>query len=245
MTEEQAVSFVEATKKPLTDTNKLARCVDGRYENIDDMPMAAKPGGDAGDVMALFGALNLLGQSLPDNAVMKIITDCLGGTNNFRFHTDDHSDPAVLGIGCGHIKQAKFYPAAYGLNQDQIDFVFQQLPNLVTKGAHQEIVKGDHAEQAVIVVDSEDFGIEPLLRKGDSFEEVFVYQKTLHEHQLDKIAKETQEVLAAEGSVIEEQLIRKALDDAFGKQLTETLQRLAKDLPVYTAKISANGEVDI
>jgi hypothetical protein len=73
MTEEQALKFVEAAKLPLSDSNKLARCVDGRYENMPDMPLAAKPGGDAGDLMALFAALNMLGQSLPNEEVVKIM----------------------------------------------------------------------------------------------------------------------------------------------------------------------------
>ncbi len=245
MSEEQALKFVESAKLPISETNKLARCVDGRYENIPDMPLAAKPGGDAGDVMALFAALNLLGQSLASDEVVKIIADSIGGEQNFRFHTDEHAENSVPGLGCGHLKQAKFYPAAYGLQQEQIDSIFEALPHLIKKGAQQETVHGDHAEQGVIVIDSEDYGIKPLLRNGEEVQEVFVYQKTLHDDQLSKIAKTTQAVLAEQGVVVEEPQVRKALDDAFGKQLTETLQRLAKDLPVYTVKISANGEVEI
>src|SRR6476469_259842 len=137
---EQVQTFVEKNRRELNDKNKLARCVDGRYENIADMPLAAKPGADAGDLMALFGALNILGQSLPDEAALKIIIDSLGGAQNFRFHTDDHADQSVPGIGCGHIKQAKLDPESYGVTAEQMEFILNELPKLLEQGANQEVL---------------------------------------------------------------------------------------------------------
>ncbi|HEX3095926.1 MAG TPA: hypothetical protein VHQ20_02285 [Patescibacteria group bacterium] len=241
---DEAQGFVEANKRLITETNKLARCVDGRYENIEDIPMIAKPGADAGDVMAAFGALNLLQQTLPSGVIFDIVAQSIGGVQNFRFHTDDHAGDAI-GMGCGHIKQAKLDPTAYGLQQDQIDFIFDQLPGVLVQGAWQEVLHGDHAEQAVVVVDSENYGVLPLLRSADTLQEAFIYQKTIHAQQLAKISKLMQENFAEQGVVVEEPQILEALNNAFGKQLGETLKRLAKDLPIYTAKINAEGAVEL
>jgi hypothetical protein len=245
MTAEEAKLFVVQNKIELTDANSYARCVDGRYENLDNFPMIAKPGGDAGDVMAAFGALNMLQSSLPDQVVLDAVMTTIGGVQKFTFHTDSHADPNQPGIGCGHLKQAKIDPEAYVLTAEQISFILEQLPKLLEQGAHQEVLQGDHAEQATIVVSSEIFGLKPLVRKGDNLQEVFVYQQAAHQAQLGELAKVLQEALAASGEVAEEATIRKALDNAFGKQLTETLKRLANGLPVYTAIINTEGEVEI
>lgn len=242
---EEAQAFVEMNSRPLNETNQYSRCVDGRYENISNFPMIAKPGADAGDVMAAFAALNILGVSLPSEVVLEAVVTAIGGANKFAFHTDDHSEPSDIGFGCGHTKQAKNDPEAYGVTQEQMDFIFSQLPKLLEQGATQEVLHGDHAEQAVIVIDSETHGVQPLVRIGNNVREAFIYQKTLHSQQLDKLVKILQEVLAAYGQAVEEHAIRKALDDAFGKQLAETLKRLADGLPMYTAMIDAEGTVSI
>mgnify|MGYP007089347195 CR=1 FL=1 len=242
---EEAQVFVEMTSQPLTEFNRQARCVDGRYENIQNFPMIAKPGGDVGDVMAAFAALNLLQKSLPNEIVLNAVVSIAGGPQKFSFHTDDHAEPNQPGLGCGHLKQAVTDPEAFGLTNGQTDFLVAQLPNLLEQGAHQEVLHGNHAEQATIVVDSETHGIMPLIRVGDNVRSAFVYQKTLHTQQLDALGKILQEELAKQGEVIEDHEIRKALDDAFGKQLTEILKRLASNLPVYTAMIDSEGSISI
>lgn len=207
--------------------------------------MIAKPGADAGDVMAAFGALNILKVVVPPELVVGAVVNAVGGTDRFKFHTDDHSEPNELGVGCGHLKQALTDPESYGVTKEQMDYIFLQLPALVEQGAEQVVLHGDHAEQAVIVIDSEQFGVIPLIRLGPTLREAFIYHKTLHTQQLDKLVNLLQEVLATQGQAFEEFAIRKALDDAFGKQLGETLKRLASGLPVYTASIDAEGVVTI
>ncbi len=247
MNSEQVKSFAEANKVAIAEENKISRCVDGRYEGIKNFPMVAKPGGDAGDIMAAFGAINELGLELDGEMIINAVMEAVGGKEKFAFHTDSHAehDNAGCGMGCGHLKKAKLEPDEYGLKQEQMDFLFNKLPQFLEEGAHQEILNGDHAETAVLVVDSENFGLKPLLHSEDGIQEAFVYHKTLHQEQLDQLAKELQEKLAETGVVREEVELRKALDTAFGKQLNATLQRLAKDLPVYTVKISETGEVEV
>ncbi len=242
---EEAQVFVEMSSKPLDEFNKTSRCIDGRYEGLKNFPMIAKPGADAGDVMTAFGAMNSLGKTLPNDIVLSTVIKAVGGPQNFSFHTDDHAEPADVGFGCEHLIYAKTEPAAYGVTQEQMDFIVAQLPVLLEQGAHQEVLHGDHAEQAVVVVDSETYGLMPLIRVGDNLREAFIYQKTLHTQQLDALGKLLQEALATQGDVVEDFEIRKALDDAFGKQLAETLKRMAEGLPVYTAMIDGEGAVSI
>lgn len=243
---EEAKTFVESNKVVLTEENKIARCVDGRYENITNFPMIAKPGGDTGDILAVFGALNILGKELENEKVFELVINNIGGLTKFNFHSDDHADPNVPGLGCGHIKQAKLDPSAYGVTQEQIDYIFDQLPELITQGAHQEILHGDHAEQAVIVVDSVTYGVMPLHRGDErSLEEAFIYQKTIHQNQLDELSRKVYSLLQESGDTVTEPQVMEATNEAFGKQLGETLNRLAKDLPVFVATIDDLGSVNI
>ena len=242
---DEAQTFVEMNNKLVSETNVGSRCIDGRYENISDIPLIAKPGGDVGDIMALFCALNFLKISLPNETILNIVVGFVGGAPHFNFDTDDRTEPADVGYGCDHFKEAKLHPESYGITNEQIDFIGMQLPGLLEKGAHQEVLHGNHAEQAVIVVDSETHGISPLLRLGESLREAFVYQKTLHTKQLDTLANMLQEELAASGQVVEQNTLRAAVYDASAKQLTQTLKILASDLPVYTALIDSHGEVSI
>lgn len=242
---EEAQTFVEMNSKQLNEYNRQSRCISGRYELLNIFPMVAKPGADAGDVMAAFGALNLLSVTLPIETVINAVVTVVGGIDNFRFHTDDHTEPTDVGAGCSHLNLAKTNPESYGITQDQIDALFFQLPALVEQGAQQLVLHGDHSEQAVIIIDSEYYGVTPLVRLGPTVRAAYVYHKTLHTQQLDKLVKLLQEALAAQGQAIEDFAIRKAVDDAFGKQMAETIKQIAAGLSVYTANIDEQGVVTI
>ncbi|MDQ3018826.1 MAG: hypothetical protein M3Q64_03075, partial [bacterium] len=250
MTKEQVQEFADANKVLITDNCRKSRCVDGRYEGLlEEFPMIAKPGGDAGDILIAFSALNELGVELDPEVVVASVMEEVGSEDNFQFHTDEHAehDHAGAGMGCGHLKNAYNDSEKYGLNKEQAAFVMEKLAQLTErdKDKHQVVLKGDHKESAVLVVDSEKYGLKPLLREGDEIQEAFIYQKTLHQEQLDILAKKLQEKIAATGKVVEEQIIRQALDTSFAKQLGETLKRLAAGRPIYTVKIDESGVVEI
>lgn len=242
MTPEVLEEFIKHNRIPVNSENLRDRCVDGRYSfaDINECPVIAKPGATGGDVMAAFAALNILGKQLTNQAVLDSVINAEGGCDKFCFHTDDHAehDHAGAGMGCGHMKKAKLEPDSYGVRQEQIDFLFAKLPELLKQSARQEVLHGEHVESAVVVVESEQFGLRPNWQTENGLQEVFVYQKTFHQKQLDELAKRLQEALAAAGEAVEEQDIRKALDEAFALQLGATVKRLADGLPIYTVRIS-------
>jgi hypothetical protein len=242
MTQERLEEFVQHNKVLVTETNRKGRCVDGRYNGHADevFPVISKPGATSGDVMAAFGAMNILGKSLPNQAVLDAVIEVEGGPDRFFFHTDEHAEAeeAGCGMGCGHMKKALLEAAEYGLSQDQMDYLFAQLPELLEQSAQQEILQGHHAESAVVIVESEHYGLKPMRYSGDEVQQVFVYQKTLHEQQLDQLARKLQEALAGQGEVVEEPQIRHALDQASALQTGATLARLAKGLPIYVVKLT-------
>lgn len=244
MTTSVLEKFIKHNRIRITDGNLKGRCVDGRYyfDNPDEFPVVSKPGGTAGDLMIAFGALNLLGLSLPGDRVLQAVLEVVGGPEKFCFHTDSHAESAHSGCGrgCGHLKFALENPEAYKLSADQINFIFNQLEPLLKQSAQQVVLQGDHAESAVVIVDSEEYGLKPMWQHEGILDQVFVYQKTLHTRQLDKLARKLQEALAEQGDAVEESDIRLSLDQAFAFQIGATLSRIAKGLPIYSVSLAAD-----
>lgn len=247
MNNEQVEAFADAAKIKITEGGMKSRCVDGRYEGGEDIPLKAKPGGDAGDLMVVFGALNKLKLSMENSQVLEIVNDSIGGESNFQFHTDEHAENAHdgVGMGCGHLRRSGQEPDAYGVTPEQMSFIMAELPKLLALGAHQEILKGHHAESAVMVVESEYYGLKPLIHTPEGIREAFIYHKTMHEQQMDKLARMVHEKLAAAGVVIESEVISKAMDESFAEQLGATLFRFARGLPVFTVEIDEQGAVAV
>lgn len=239
---EQAQEFANAQKVPLTAQNMHSRCVDGRYEG-DGLPMIAKPGGDIGDVMVLMAAANELGVKLDPHQALEIVTKRVGGVSEFQCHTDEHAENehAAHGMGCGHFKKSLLEPEVYGLSKEQTEALAKEVNLVVEQGAHEEVLHGDHAEQAVLVVESDKYGIAPLRRTEQGVQEAFVYQKGVHQNQLKEMAKDSQELLAEQGIEVSLSDMEKAVEDSFTKQLTATLQRLAVGLPVFSVVFDEVG----
>lgn len=242
---DEAEIYVGMASVHLDSSAHLARCVDGRYKISKGVPVIAKAGADSGDVMILFGALNLLGKSLPNETVLQIVVDTVGGAQNFSWHTDDHADPAQPGMGCGHLSQALKDATAYGLNDEQMKFVMSQLPVLLQQGAHEEVLHGDHQETAVLDVTSDSYGLRAQVSVGDKLWSVFSYHRTLHEAQLKHYAEVVTSKLNEVGESVTLDEVAQAIAKARDLQLGETVKRLAGNLPKYSVNISSSGETSV
>lgn len=238
------VKFVDENKFPVIFTNLQSRCVDGRSPGDEDdskIPAISKPGADIGDLIIVLAALNKSELKADPNLVLDTIVTTYGGPWSLKFHTDAHaeSNGKGPGVGCGHIKFATQHPEDYHLTPEQTEFILKQLPKLLDKGAKQVVLEGDHDEKAVLVVESDYFGVKP----NNGQKQVFVYQKRLHEHQLDKLAKPLSQRLAAAGTPIDVNSLRLAIDEVFHQQLGATLGRIAQGLPVFGVTMPRSGQV--
>lgn len=242
MNQERALNFVNAQKVTLTPENTLSRCVDGRYEGAE-MAMVAKPGADLGDVMAALAAANRLGINLEVSQAIDLVLKKVGDVAKFQCHTDEHAehDHAGHGMGCGHFKKALLNPSAYGLTEEQVKELSERLNILVESGAHEEVLHGDHAEQAVMVVESDKFGLKPMRLENGELQEVFVYQKGVHDKELAELAHLLKQKMDEQGQAITEEQVQTAVTEAFSAQLQSTLKALAVGLPVFAVKFSESG----
>lgn len=237
--------FVHDFRYPLEGERPLSCCVDGRMVESDELTPAARPGADAGDLMVVIAALRALGVEeiefmYPE--LFAVVADAAGGAERFRFHTDEHamahSDSdrrkpyEIVARGCGHLKQAEMDPHAYGLEAHDMAAIFVFLVTLRVKGAKEVILKGEHGEGGVLVVESETFGV----RHGDGKgRQTFVYHAALDRKRLEELAHALWNALHLKKSGLDQEHLLAALASASDRQRGETLIRLAKGLPVYKA----------
>ncbi len=247
ITQTQIFDLVTKNKYEFDVNSKiLSRCIDGRYTN-DNLEPLAKPGADIGDLMSLFSLNNEQALGLSNDDIFDIFMKVLGEYSNVRIHTDEHccheKDEKKQCLGCGHFKQATIDPDAYGLSEEDVDFIFDKLVFLKSKGVKNDILEGEHLESGVVILNSQKYSIKPAFLENGKLLEVFVYHKTLDDKRRREYAKELN--LALNNEKFDEEFLYEALTGVSDNQLFETVSRLAPDLPIYKVNISDEGEVEI
>lgn len=210
------------------------KCVDGRYLPNQATGMIARPGGDAGYVMALMAVNKKKKLGLtPEqcfNAVYKIVSRSKG----FCMHTDHHVDPDEHThnglIGCGHMAKAanKSLAKDYDIDSEDMKRVVEYSRNIaeISKTVHMINLDGEHQEQGVLVIESTQYTINADNPKlGRMY---FIYDKKRDEAFMQSLVEEMQ----LEG-ISTDELYREMKKES-DIQLRATLHNLAKGLPVYT-----------
>lgn len=229
-------------------TKFLSRCIDGRYDNSQDLPALGFPGADVGELALIFATANSYGFELNKEKILDSFLEVIGGEENFRLHTDSHADEKILAGGCGHWKQIKLDSKAYNLEKDQIDFIEKNIATFV-RPPQNCILKGDHLEGAVLLI-SGNYGILPQFDiktdQGLKHVQVFVYHQTLVDERHRLLAQElikNKAVIFKNGE--NEEWLYNALSDVSENHLMETAKRLAKGLPIYSVVFEKDGSFKI
>ncbi len=215
-------SFVE---KNMIPAHNSRCCIDGRYP-YGDVPACARPGGDPGYFMEILAGLRKIGFNLnPQNAqaVLDIIIDTLGGPKKIDWHTDEDSN-AVAG-GCKHIANARNNPNDYGLTEDDAELIEQTLLRLKGQGGNEVVLKGEHKERAVLILNSQDLSIN---HQGEDGDQVFVYHKAIDQEQRDILVQ----AVSAKFGLNNAELLE-ATNAASASQLEATANVVAKGLPRF------------
>ncbi|MBI2641465.1 hypothetical protein HYW87_02615, partial [Candidatus Roizmanbacteria bacterium] len=173
-------------------TQYISRCIDGRYQNKEDLPPLAIPGADAGELALILATGNIYGFEVDKEKALNVLTNILGGVKQFNFHSDHHGNPNIPTSGCGHMKMLTLNPKSYHLEKDQIDFINRTLTNIKKQGAKETILEGDHQEGAALTIKGQ-YGIFPrftLETEGDDIEtQAFVFHSTLVNERHRLVAK--------------------------------------------------------
>jgi hypothetical protein len=249
LTPEQVEVFVNTNKYEINQSQwYLSRCIDGRYESEAGLEPLAKPGADIGDLMMMLAANTQYALNLTPEIMLDVLINTVGGKENFRIHTDchnhHHEDKKEKCLGCGHLKQATLDKDAYGLEKEDIDFIFEALHQLKSNGAKNNVLEGDHLEKAVIILKSQNYSIYPKIKKETGNIKCFVYSKTLDDKRRRLLAQNLLPHIKSDRDINEEYLYE-ILTTVSDQQLFETVSRLAPEHPIYNVEIDEEGEVVI
>jgi len=250
LTKQQVSLFVQENKyRPAAGTEKISRCIDGRYENETDLPALAFPGADAGELALIFATAQTYGFGVDRAKAYKALLATVGDKKQMRFHSDSHADKKEALSGCGHIKQMKLDAQAYGLAKEDVDFIVSSFTKLREEGVAETDLHGEHGESAVLLIRGE-WGVYPKGtvkgETGDKRTEVFVYHQTLVDLRHREFAKE----LIAAGAVDlgdgrDEEYLYEVLCDVSETHLMETARRLASGLPIFEVTFDKDGGFDV
>lgn len=233
----QIEEFIDKNKYSVGSKPILSRCIDGRYDKVNLEPLA-KPGADIGDLMTLFAANRQFNLELKNQDIFKALIKTVGGYPNLHFHTDSHNENNFL--GCGHFKQAKLNPEAYGLTSENISAIDQFLLSAVNRKAVCELLSGEHNESAVIILKGDSWSVSPVCKKDKSTISCFTYHKTLDNKRRKKLAENLLPFIKLDLDYLY-QILTKTADF----QLLETVSRLASSLPVFEIDFAPNGSFEI
>jgi hypothetical protein len=245
----QVQELVAKNKYKLTDTNRnTARCIDGRYENSEELGALAIPGGDLGELAALYATANEFGFEVDyDKALISL--QSVTGKNNFCWHTDTHGEKDVLASGCGHMKQMRLDPKAYNLEPDQIEVLNKQVEKAFKDGGKQTELQGDHQEGAVLIIRGE-YSVMPQYYLQTDHGKVKVQVFEFHHSLVSERLKTWAKKLVEDGAVklldhLDDEYLYQVLSEKMDDHLFETSKRLAKTLPIFRVHFQDDGSAEI
>jgi hypothetical protein len=153
-------------------------------------------------------------------------------------------------VGCGHLKLQLLHPHQYGVRKALVELVIQLVFCKMWAGAAIDyvVLKGGHAEGAVVQITTgrtkHPYTRVPMVAPRHGDQQIFVAHPKVVDwlrHQLALyVAEEVPELRGADPDVFAADVNALA-----NKQLVATLGHLAKGLPVYNARVTHEGVVQV
>lgn len=215
----------------------LSRCIDGRYkENAPDS--VAVPGADIGELFAVCALEQKFACAVSVDQAFQALVELVGGNNNLRMHTDDHSNEKGEFGGCGHVQLVVKSPEKYMIEPSQVQEVLKLFHKAHDAGAQDEVLAGAHAEDAVLIIDGE-WGVAPHGK-------AFIYHHTFanrRRHKFVRLLLKHSAVAIPSGC--DEHYLYQILSEAAEDHLNETILRLAREKPMYLVKLLGADTADV
>lgn len=249
LSSDQIHAIVSENKYLLPEGSRfLSRCIDGRYENSENLPALAIPGADIGDLAVLYAAAAQYGFEIDHDKALQTLQG-LTGNDHLSWHTDEREEKGVLESGCGHLKQLHLDPTSYGLQKEDVVQLDAQMKKTHKDGGDEVTLKGDHHEGAVLLIVG-NYGVLPqnalVTESGTLQTQLFIFHKTFVDQRhkaWSKLLIEKKAVTLLDG--LDEEYLYEALSSTTDDHLFETARRLAKDLPIFQVTFANDGSFEI
>ncbi len=237
--EQQVHEIIQENRYRVNQKNKfISRCIDGRYQNDDNLPPLAIPGADAGQLALILATANIYGLEVNREKAYESLIEVIGGEKNLRFHTD-----------CGYIKQTDLDPEGFNLTQEDVDFIKEKLEKAKEKGAQEVVLEGEHLEGGVIIAR----GYWSLKTKyffemseGKVLSQIFVFHQTLVNERHRSLVKKLLDKKAISAlKDDDDDYLYTILSETSEAHLFETLKRISEGLPIFEISFEEDGNFNL
>lgn len=223
----------------------LSRCFEGNYDNSDQLPALALPGGDIGDLAVLFSASKLYGFDYDIEESIKVIEKIVGKMSRTTYkHLHDHSAERCL-----YLHFLSENPEIFSLNEADFTYFTKKLQKqgLISSVSFSGAPKYD--EGAVIIFEGKD-GVYPQYEFNSIttqfHSKIFIFHRTLVEERRKIFARQlVQSNAVSLYDNLNEEYLYEILSDVGDTHLFETILKLDPKLPIYNAVVSDTGRVKV
>src|SRR3989344_8385685 len=238
----EAHEYVRGALRETRPEDMRARCIDGRYPQ--GSPAIAMPGWDAGLLavgLATARRLRSKNVKVSNEEVRDAVFNVIGGKKNFNYHTDAHTmekSGEARFDGCGHCRLLKMHTNDYLIDEEQGRFFARTLEEVSDAGVQPDVLEGQHAERAVMLVRSKSgangrtWALDSQAKQGIHPTQVFVYETDLANNRFKALSEALGKATGAEQGMIAEHM-----SEIAQTQLELTAKALASGLPVYQVTV--------
>ncbi|MCL4208352.1 hypothetical protein KJZ63_01815 [Patescibacteria group bacterium] len=235
-----------AQKMRVPVDNSKSKCVDGGYQEDQEVGAMAIPGGDLGVSMALLR----VGYS-PAEAFSLVKNFVVDRGGKYSWHSDTHAEPSGHDehedhdhehhhdkpvVGCGHCNAAISQAEQYGVKSEDVSTLLSTIRN-EQDNMNLVVLDREHEEKAILVVTSSDFTVKPWDQEDNN--QYFIYDANRHQQFLKEFVAE----LAKNGKnqVNGQEVTFDSLWAASQEQTNATLGLLksSKGKPMFTVDVSS------
>ncbi len=252
LNEQQVTQLIQENKYEIDSKKRfISRCIDGRYQNDEDLPALAIPGADAGQMAVIFAAANITGLEIDREKAYTAFLKAIGGKKSIRVHTDDHnpSPDEVVMAGCGYKNHLETDPEGFNVHWEDVAFIKEKIRDAKEAGGQEVVLKGQHLEGAVLLVRG-NWGIKPRYEierdSENNLTQVFVFHQSLVDERHRAIVEKLLDAgaIATLGEDDQEYLFT-IISEASEAHFFEIAGRLAKGLPIFEVSFKDDGTFDL
>ncbi len=209
-----------------------SQCIDWRRTKNESNFSLSVAGWSIGQLAVIFSVLDQeLGEKFTfHERVYSAFLELVWWIENFSFHSDCHAWEEW--IGCGHIKFLLTKSEEYNLSKYSVNYISELISKEKSAEMKVNILKWDHEENAVLLIDSNKYSIHPC----DWESQFFIFTPAMVESMNKNIAEMLLKNFSDDFTKTSEELL-KLLQDATMEHFFLTGHVLAWELPVYTISI--------
>ncbi len=222
-----------------------SRCFSGDYDNSNELPALALPGGDIGELAILFAASRAYSFDLTLDVAVKTLRNIVGRGKSTTFqHSTSHNAEH-----CRYLHFLSENPEIYGLDKEMISELFRTVEQSEMLPLPLSFHTQKKKENALIIVEGNE-GVFPHYLfdtyNGKSDVYVQVFHKTLSDERRKLFSKKlvsSNAVVLYEG--LDDTYLYEVLSEMSDVHLFETVRLIDPQLPIFTVQIPETGSIKV